>query len=92
MRKNQSAEKIQNGAFKKQVYTLGLCFCWFLTLFCLFCGNPNNALHKEIGFASFLGGMAFVFALVFDFEVNLPWLKTKEKYHDSKQGERESND
>lgn len=44
MRKNQSAEKIQNGAFKKQVYTLGLCFCWFLTLFCLFCGNPNNAV------------------------------------------------
>ena len=66
--KNQN--KMPNGIFKKQVFALGLCFSWAITVFCLLLGDTKNAIHSELATYSFLTGVAFVFALVFKGKIN----------------------
>ena len=68
-------EPIPNGFFKKRVFSFGLCFSWFITIFCLLFGEAQNLIHTQLAICSFLTGVAFVFALVFKVKINTAWFK-----------------
>jgi hypothetical protein len=66
-------EPIPNGFFKKGIFSFGLCFSWFITLFCLLFGDAQNGIHTQLAISSFLTGVAFTFALVFKSKINTPF-------------------
>jgi len=71
----EANELIPNGFFKKRVFSFGLCFSWFITIFCLLFGEAQNIIHTQLAVCSFLTGVAFVFALVFKGKINTAWFK-----------------
>ncbi len=66
---------IPNGFFKKKIFSFGLCFSWFITIFCLLFGEAQNIIHTQLATCSFLTGVAFIFALVFKGKINTAWFK-----------------
>lgn len=68
-------DPIPNGFFKKRVFSFGLCFSWFITIFCLLFGEAQNIIHTQLAVCSFLTGVAFIFALVFKGKINTAWFK-----------------
>lgn len=71
-------DPIPNGFFKKRVFSFGLCFSWFITIFCLLFGEAQNIIHTQLAVCSFLTGVAFIFALVFKGKINTAWFKYDE--------------
>ncbi len=67
---NTISNPMPNGFFKKRVFSFGLCFSWFITIFCLLFGDAHNTIHSQLAVYSFLTGVAFTFALVFKSKIN----------------------
>ena len=55
-------------SFENNIYVLGICFSWIITLVCLLTNEPQP-LHIKLAVPSFLAGIIFVFILGIEVEI-----------------------